>query len=598
MTTYSLEEPIEPQPSPESAFGRYRLAYQLASGGMGTVYLARAAGPAGFEKLVALKRIHPHMATDRRFVSMFLDEARIAAQIQHPNVCSVIDFGEVDGSYFLTMPFILGESMNRVIGTAARASGAVAELLPLVAARLVADACEGLHAAHELRDESGRSRDVVHRDVSPHNLMVGYDGVARVLDFGVASARDRHYQTTTGEVKGKFAYLAPEQIEAQKVDRRADIWALGVVLWEAVTARRLFARESMAATIRCVTTMQVPSVRELAPHAPAALDQVVQKALARDPAERYPTARAMGKDLAQILAREDRFVGSPDVAEWMLELFPDGLQVQERLVEATRTGRVAEPILAPPTSLDQSSVQRREAPPADATAVLDESSYPAAPLASSVSEVSTIVAGSDPAPLASAEPARSRSILPMVAVALGIVAFGVVGIAAGAWWLTRSPPEMVAVELPTTRATMPEAPPPTGGGAQAQEGTEEPVPNAAAADVPPVPANDPVPAAPEQPPQEAPVVLAPEPARAPRAEAPQEASARPRGNGTLTVATPGGWGLVFLGSRSLGEAPGVFTVPAGSHTIQIQPFGRGERIRRRVVVRENGTARVSVPVGG
>src|SRR5690606_6613155 len=286
MSHYSLEDSIEPQPTSDRSFGRYRLAYQLASGGMGTVFLARAAGPAGFEKLVALKRIHPHMATDRRFVSMFLDEARIAAQIQHPNVCSVIDFGEVDGNYFLTMPFILGESLNRVIGTAARLPpGPVADLLPLVAARLVADACEGLHAAHELRDEQGNPRDVVHRDVSPHNLMVGYDGVVRVLDFGVASARDRHYQTTTGEVKGKFAYLAPEQIEAQKVDRRADIWALGVVLWEAVTARRLFARVSMAATIRAVSMLKVPSVRELAPHAPAALDAVVQKALARDPAE-------------------------------------------------------------------------------------------------------------------------------------------------------------------------------------------------------------------------------------------------------------------------------------------------------------------------
>src|SRR5690606_8557485 len=233
---------------------------------------------------------------------------------------------EGDGNYFLTMPFILGESLNRVIGTAARLPpGPVADLLPLVAARLVADACEGLHAAHELRDEQGNPRDVVHRDVSPHNLMVGYDGVVRVLDFGVASARDRHYQTTTGEVKGKFAYLAPEQIEAQKVDRRADIWALGVVLWEAVTARRLFARESMAATIRAVTTMPIPSIRQLRPNAPAALDAVVQKALARDPAERYPTARAMGRDLAQVLAREERFVGPADVAEWMVELFPEGL---------------------------------------------------------------------------------------------------------------------------------------------------------------------------------------------------------------------------------------------------------------------------------
>lgn len=615
MTHYSLEEPIEAQPADQPRFGRYRLAYQLASGGMGTVYLARAEGPAGFEKLVALKRIHPHLATDRRFVSMFLDEARIAGQIQHPNVCGVIDFGEVDGSFFLTMPFILGEPLNRVIGTAARLPpGPLVDLLPLVAARLVADACEGLHAAHELRDEEGNLREVVHRDVSPHNLMVGYDGIVRVLDFGVASARDRHHQTSTGEVKGKFAYLAPEQIEGRKVDRRADIWSLGVVLWEAVTARRLFARDNMAATINAVTTAPIPSLRTFRPDAPEALDTVVQKALARDPAARYQTARAMGRDLAQILAREDRFVGPPEVAEWMLELFPDGLRRQERLVEGTRTGKLAAGLSA---GEERSAVQRRErAVPSDSNAeelpieledeleLKDEPSGGGEMLDAEASHSSLLSSAPE---MATARAAKASSTATLGVV--GGVLLAAIGLGAGlVWWTTQSQPEMVAVELtpsspiasPTSAEPSVEAAPsaPPTPAERLEERAGEP---AASIDEPTL-ADETAGAEPEpesaSPPPErtAPTRTraSDAPARAAQRGPRNAARERPRGEGTVTVATPGGWALVFLGNRQLGEAPGVFTLPAGAHTLFIQPFGRGDRIRRRVVVREGSTARLTV----
>src|SRR5688500_2262135 len=243
-TTPSLDESPPERVEGERQFGRYRLCFELASGGMGTVYLARAEGPSGFEKLVALKRIHEHLAKDPRFVAMFLDEARLAARIHHPNVCSVIDFGTVEDSYYLTMPFVEGESFHRLLRSLAkRGDPGASRSFWYIAARIVAEACEGLHAAHELRDDVGEPLEVVHRDVSPQNLLIGYYGGVRVLDFGVASARHRLYSTATGEVKGKFAYIAPEQIEGQPVDRRADVWSLGVVLYECIALRRLFGKK-------------------------------------------------------------------------------------------------------------------------------------------------------------------------------------------------------------------------------------------------------------------------------------------------------------------------------------------------------------------
>lgn len=251
---------------------------------MGTVHLALTEGPHGFEKLVALKSIHPHLANDPRFVSMFLDEARIAARLSHPNACGVIDFGESDGTYYLTMPFLMGEALN-VVQRALRKSedAKVRADSPFVIARLLADACEGLHAAHELRDDRGTLLNVVHRDISPQNLFVGFEGTMTVLDFGVASARQRLHSTATGEVKGKFAYACPEQLESRELDRRADVWSLGVVLWEHVTLKKLFARRDVAATIKAVLTDPIPPLRELAPDASLGLEEIVARALARDP---------------------------------------------------------------------------------------------------------------------------------------------------------------------------------------------------------------------------------------------------------------------------------------------------------------------------
>ena len=233
---------------PGTRYGRYRIRRQLAAGGMATVYVAQLDGAAGFGKLVALKRIHPHLANELEFVRMFLDEARLTSRITHANVCSVTDFGEQDGTFFLAMELLHGESFSAVLRACLRAKIPAIERARLFV-KLLADACEGLHAAHELRDDHGLPMQVVHRDVSPQNLFVTHDGVAKVLDFGIAKARHRLQDETSGQIKGKFAYMSPEQVRGGVLDRRTDVWALGVVAWEMLAGKRLFRRETEMETM-------------------------------------------------------------------------------------------------------------------------------------------------------------------------------------------------------------------------------------------------------------------------------------------------------------------------------------------------------------
>jgi serine/threonine protein kinase len=318
----------------ERNFGDYQLRYQIASGGMGTVYLARDFGPAGFVRAVAVKRIHPHLAGRRKFVDMFLDEARIISRISHPNVCRIYDFGQVGGTYYMAMEYLVGESLAGVMNAMVKDSRRFDEpRWHALACRIIADAAEGLHAAHELEDESGKPLNVVHRDVSPHNLFVNYDGSIRVLDFGVAFAAERLHHSTTGTVKGKYAYMAPEQIKSKDFDRRADIWALGVCLWEMLTAQRLFRRDSEVDTILAVGSVDIepPSVHrnQLAP----SFDRVVLKALQRDPDNRYATAREFGRDLLNVASQLGVSAGPAELSDWLKQLFYEQRQEKLHMVE-------------------------------------------------------------------------------------------------------------------------------------------------------------------------------------------------------------------------------------------------------------------------
>jgi serine/threonine-protein kinase len=278
--------------------GKYELITRLATGGMAEIFLARLRGEAGFEKLVVLKLILPELAEDPEFVRMFLDEARLSARISHPNVCPVFDLGQADGRYFVAMEYLEGVPLMSVMRELSRAR----RLEPRLIAGLMVQACEGLHHAHELRDVEGQPIGVVHRDVSPSNLFVTVDGVVKVLDFGVAKALAAAQRSASGSLKGHYAYMAPEQVQAQPLDRRADVFALGVLLFELATGKRLFRRESDLATFRAITEEPIPRVREVEPHVPAALADAVDRALQRDPARRFPTARALGEALAAAVA--------------------------------------------------------------------------------------------------------------------------------------------------------------------------------------------------------------------------------------------------------------------------------------------------------
>lgn len=314
--------------------GRYRLVREIASGGMASVNLAVADG---VDKLVALKMIHAHLAQEDSFVQMFLDEARIASAISHRNVCNVFDFGEVDGRYFIAMDFLSGQSLRDVIHRLRK----VPDLAPpgrlsVFAATIIGEACEGLHAAHELRDAQGKSLDVVHRDVSPHNLFVTYEGSVSVVDFGIARAADRIQHTATGVLKGKFSYMAPEQIRQLETDRKADVWALGVCLWETLTMQRLFVRSSQADTLMSVMMDRVKAPSEVYPGIPKALDAIVMRALARSPAQRYATARELGRDLAKFVRDSGEAMDSVEIEQWLARLFPAEIEENRRLLRNAR----------------------------------------------------------------------------------------------------------------------------------------------------------------------------------------------------------------------------------------------------------------------
>jgi serine/threonine-protein kinase len=295
---------VEPQPASASirVAGRYALHQPIASGGMATVHLGRLLGEAGFARTVAVKRLHPQFAADPEFVSMFLDEARLAARIRSPHVVPIVDVIADGGELLLVMEYIQGESLHRILREVLHAGRPI----PLdVVVAVMAGVLHGLHAAHEAIDEQGQPLGIVHRDVSPQNILVGSDGLARLLDFGVAKAAGRIQTTREGQLKGKLAYMAPEQLRSEPVTRRTDVYAASVVLWETLTCRRLFRAESEGGVVTNILHAEVVRPSQVLQREPDAgtarvlerLDAVVLRGLARAPAERFETARAMALEL-------------------------------------------------------------------------------------------------------------------------------------------------------------------------------------------------------------------------------------------------------------------------------------------------------------
>ena len=490
--------------------GRYEICYELASGGMATIYLARVQGPGGFMKLVALKCIHPHLVKQEGFVEMFFDEARVASRIQHPNVCHVFDFGFADGVYFIAMEFLVGETASRLQDSVRMPGLERLPAQPYCVARVISDAALGLHAAHTLVGDDGQLLQVVHRDVSPQNIMVTYDGAVKVMDFGIASAADQLHLTGTGTLRGKFPYMAPEQVEQRGVDRRADVWSLGVVLWELLTGESLFRRERQVDTMRAVLEAPIPAPSQRVPGLPRELDAVTLRALQRDPTERFEDAQELSEALEQVRDRNGHIASQGQLGQWLRALFPDlhgrrmELQEKARQQRENRIPRISR-------ALSEPTVQTRR--------LSDATSRPRAGRRGS--------------------PARPRAIALAAALVVGLL------LVAGAFYLGWSAQKPLAVPAPTV-VLPPPAPPPS------------PATQSAAA---PPPARAVPPAAPAEATPAPPVK---NPAR----------GERTRRWGHVNLATPGGWADVYYQGAKLGRTPTRIRLPAGRRALVIKPFGR------------------------
>jgi serine/threonine-protein kinase len=318
-----------PLPEPIGKLGRYQLMRLIGVGGMAEVYLALDTGGLGLDRWVAIKRIRDDLVRDARFTDMLLDEARLAARISHPNVAQVFDLGHSDGAPYIAMEYLNGRPFSEVLDRALDVDGGFDTDL---ACRIVAHACEGAHAAHELVDSEGRSLGLVHRDLSPHNIMITRDGNVKVLDFGIAKAAGRSVETLPGLRKGKLSYMSPEQIRGEELDRRTDVYALGLVLYEGTTGRSAFGE--ISAVLRLKATLVEPPSAHREGY-PEELESIVLLAL--DPARdrRFSTAREMAQSLERFVVGRRALTGPSELASMMARLFPDS---EERPLVCPRRG--------------------------------------------------------------------------------------------------------------------------------------------------------------------------------------------------------------------------------------------------------------------
>jgi len=314
-----------PPSDPSIVGGRYELLFELASGGMGTVHVGRRLGAGGFQRLVAIKRMHPSFSQDPESVAAFRDEARIASLVQHANVVAIHDIHQVGDEHLLVMDYIDGASLATLLGALRAAQKRLARK---VALRIVIDALRGLHAAHELCDHDGRPLELVHRDATPHNILIGTDGCVRLTDFGIARAAARTVNTEPGFAKGKYTYMAPEHAFAEPLDRRADVFTMGVVAWESLTGLRLFANRTIREVARGAALGEIPAPSEAGASTPSDLDRIVLRALAPWRENRYDSAADFA-DALYAFATRDGGLASPSAVAEVLQM-ACGVQIRER----------------------------------------------------------------------------------------------------------------------------------------------------------------------------------------------------------------------------------------------------------------------------
>ena len=448
--------------------GRYELLARLATGGMGEIFLARLEGAAGFEKLVVIKRILPHLADDPKFRTMLIAEARIASKMAHANICQVHELGETDGQLYIVMEYMEGVTLLPLLRKASKE----ATMLDFgFVGAIVQQTSDGLHYAHELRERNGDVIGIVHRDVTPSNVFLTDAGVAKVLDFGIAKVKDASAHTQTGTVKGKYAYMAPEQLRGAEIDRRVDVFALGVVVYEMVALRRLFQRKTDYLTFRAVMEQPMPDVRRYRPDTPEPVALAIMKALDRDPANRFDTARQFGTALLDGLPNRPWSQG--EISDFIRANFVEEIQKRHTQVasaiQRTEVGRTTMPLISgdDDTKIDEQD-EDTEFPAVD---TVDEVPVEIrASMAASATRGSTDFSGITPPPFgadsqtsgSSLQPLRQETpaaAAPKRSLVWPMLAISMVAIAGGAlflvWKQTQQAPQQGPVIIERSPANVP-----------------------------------------------------------------------------------------------------------------------------------------------
>jgi eukaryotic-like serine/threonine-protein kinase len=513
------------------AFGRYTLIRRIAQGGMAEIYLAVQRGPHGFEKVAVLKVILPDLCANEEFTRMFLDEARVAANLDHNNVVRVYDFGEHEGRYFIAMEHLPGEDVASILN-AAKKQG---RKLPIeLACDIVLGAATGLNFAHEMRDVSGRPMNVVHRDVSPSNIIVTYHGTVKLVDFGIARAETNINRTEAGTMKGKVAYASPEQAEGLPLDRRSDVFALGTTLYEMLSQTRPFKRESDLATLKAVVNDPIPPLRSVRPDAPPQLEQIVLKAMSRDITQRFQSAGELADALGAFLVGMGYVRSERALSELVGGLFDEERRKAKLTISRTTTDD-GQPLATTPSNLKHL--------PQHLSPIRSQPTLP---------RVDIEVGGTNSVPLA---PSNAKRL----AIAGGVLLL--IGGGLGAWQMSKAPapPPVVVVAQP---APTPAPPAPT------------PAPN-------PAPVATPTPAPVEPPTAVAPPVATP-------VEPPKPKPAA-KARGKLTIdSTP--WADVYVAGKKISETPVVdHPLPAGTHQVVLVKEGKGARTTIEVEIQAGKT---------
>jgi serine/threonine-protein kinase len=442
----------------ERQIGKYRLVAELGRGGMANVYLAVAQGPAGFNKLVVIKLLKSDLASDPSFVEMFLNEAQLAARLNHPNAVQTNEVGADGSRPFIAMEFLDGQPLNRILHRGNRAENNPFSLAMHL--RVLSEMLAGLHHAHELQDYDGTPLGVVHRDVTPHNIFVTYDGQVKVVDFGIAKVLNSNSHTQTGVLKGKVQYMAPEQVRGEAIDRRADLFTVGTLLWEAAAGKRMWKGLADVTILKRMVLGEIPAITEEAPDADPELIRIINKALSLEPADRYQTALALKADLDAFLKNANLTVSADDLRDWLKSTFAE---------ERAKLQKIIESQIAKVRSMPTSELMAASLPIVDLSATIATSAsftsggtpsgLHSSPGPSSASSAS-LAANASAQTLSGGEPRGNGKILGGIAV--------VAALAVGGFFLTRStpptpttPPEATAAaprEIEVTfTATPPEA---------------------------------------------------------------------------------------------------------------------------------------------